>query len=170
MLSCCIVSEKHLDSLYLGAVTTEINCAIRRMIKQGCIHFYFTFTSKAELLFARLVAMHRQDYPSLKLHAVFPYRRRYAKALQKAQHVKLLSICDEIHILSEHCHSGAFTEQQRFLISNSETVIAVYSSKGIEEKHHILELAKVYQREVIFCVPLLLPLWLNRHTAKYTIR
>lgn len=170
MLSCCIASEKKLDPFYLGAVTIEINYAILKMIKQGCIHFYFTLSSKAELLFARLVAIHRQTYPYIKLHAVFPYRKRYTKALQSAQHAELLSICDEIHILSENSYPGVYAAQQHFLTFNSETVIAVYSDNALDEKQHFLALARSYQRKVHICAPLVPPGWLNRPTSRYGMR
>ena len=152
MQTCCVASERMLSESELMKVSNDILQSIEELIEKGYTRFLFGFASNADLMFARLVAMHKQDDPRLQLHAVFSSPAEYASALNVPRNRRLLSVCDEIHILREDVPSDLPSAQERFLIENSETVVAVFSVETLELPHSILSLAYTHNRFIFYCL------------------
>lgn len=81
----------------------------------------------ADLLFAAIVAELKEQGRPLFLEAALPYSGRKKSKDQEFQ--KMLADCDEVKSFSERYNRGCYFARNRYMVDESNLVIAVYDGR-----------------------------------------
>ena len=114
-----------------------IICALRVQIKNlynmGVRNFYTGCAKGVDTWAAEIVIAEKERYKDIKLIAAIPFKGQEDgwDLAEKRRYNDLLKGCDEIITLSDRFYKGVFLKRDRFMVDNSDAVIAVYD----EENH-----------------------------------
>ena len=109
-------------------------------------HFISGFDQGIGLIFASIVADLMAEYPALTLEAAIPYRGRMDTP-DPLFH-QLLGKCQTIGIHSEEYKPSCFRIRNRFMMSHSQRVIAVYDGPNKSGTFFTVWLTQSQFREV----------------------
>ena len=99
---------------------------ILNAIGDGYSHFISGFAAGADLLFADVVAELKERYP-ITLEAAIPYPGRMKTPDETFQ--RLIRCCDTVKIHSDSYFKGCYLRRNRYLVDQSQRVIAVYNGR-----------------------------------------
>ena len=125
--TCMVTGHRNIPPDKIDHITNELRREILTAIEDGYTHFMSGFADGADLIFAAIVADLKSENAALTLEAAIPYRGR-VKTGTKLFH-DLLSQCDVIGIHSESYAPGCFHKRNRFMVSASQRVIAVFDGR-----------------------------------------
>ena len=95
-------------------------------IEDGYTHFISGFAAGADLLFSEIVAGLKEIYP-ITLEAAIPYPGRM-KTPDKTFR-RLIRCCDTVKVHSNGYFKGCYMRRNRYMINQSQRVIAVYDGR-----------------------------------------
>ena len=79
-------------------------------------------------MFAAVVAAAKKENDGLFLEAAIPYAGRL-KTKDKEFH-RMLTACDGVKVISDHYVPSCYMNRNRYMVAQSQRVIAVYDGRG----------------------------------------
>lgn len=109
-----------------------IICALRVQIKRlynmGIRTFYTGCATGVDTWAAEIVLDEKKRCPDMRLVAAVPFRGQEENwdISEKRRYKEILEGCDQVVTLSDRFYRGAFLKRDRYMVDNSDAVIAVY--------------------------------------------
>lgn len=125
--SCCVTGHRNIPEDKLPYVEEELRKAVQTAIEDGFTRFISGFAEGTDLLFAAIVAEEKEKNPGIHLEAAIPYATRVKN--KGSLFRKMLSSCDFIHVLCDKYSPSAFFIRNRYMVLESDRVIAVYDGR-----------------------------------------
>ena len=127
----CRFNEQHPACL-------KIKYQLRRLIaglieKKNVTHFISGAAIGIDTWAAEIVLELQAEYPDITLEAAIPCRSqadRWTKAA-KERYNRLISLCDKVTLISEQYTADCMMKRNRYMVDNSDYVIAVWNGKPI---------------------------------------
>lgn len=124
---CCVTGHRNIPAERIAYVEQELRREVLAAIEDGYARFISGFAEGVDLMFAAIVAEQKEHYPDLFLEAAIPYAGRL-KTKNKRFH-ELLRACDGIKIVCQEYAPSCFLERNRYMVWESQRVIAVYDGR-----------------------------------------
>lgn len=125
--TCCVTGHRDIYEANAVLVEEELRKEITLAIESGYTHFISGFARGCDLTFAKLVVEAKKDNPAITLEAAIPYRGRMKT--KDSLFCELIRQCDIVGVHSETYHPGCYMLRNRFMVDNSQVVIAVYDGR-----------------------------------------
>lgn len=105
--------------------------AIEGVIEEGVDTFLNGMARGFDLLAAKCVIELKEKYPQLKLIACVPCpkQEKYFPKAEKELYYEVLKHCDEVKLISEGYFPGCMFVRNRYMVDNSDRLIAYYANK-----------------------------------------
>lgn len=130
-------------------IKNQLKIQIQAAIDDGYTYFYSGVARGVDIFASEIVLSLRSKYPFIKHVAVVPYRTQAARWSRDWQ-LRYDNILDESELcifLNETYHRGCLLERNRYLINNTQRVIAVYNGESGGTKY-TLEFAKKQNKQL----------------------
>lgn len=124
--TCCVTGHRNIPAEQMDRIQELLRREILAAIEDGYSHFISGFATGADLLFAEIVAELREVYP-ITLEAAIPYPGRMKTPDKTFQ--RLIRCCDTVKIHSDGYFKGCYTRRNRYMVNQSQRVIAVYDGR-----------------------------------------
>ena len=125
--TCCVTGHRNIPKGKEKYVQEELEQAVKKAVNDGYTRFLSGFAEGVDLTFAAIVAEQKKRRPNLCLEAAIPHRGRLKCKNPLFQ--SLLCDCDEVTVLCENYTPSCFFVRNRYLVSESGLVIAVYDDR-----------------------------------------
>lgn len=125
---CCVTGHRDIPADKLPYVEEELRKAVKAAIEDGFTLFISGFAEGTDLLFAAIVVEEKEKNPAIHLEAAIPYATRVKN--KSSLFRKMLASCDFINVLSDKYSPSAFFIRNRYMVLESDRVIAVYDGRG----------------------------------------
>ncbi len=156
-LTCCATGHRDVPVKDVEFVKKELKREIEQAIEDGYTRFISGFANGVDLYFAEIVAAQRRKHPYLRLEAAIPYRKRLFDLLDDEEAKPLLLSCTDIGIHAEKYTRTVFAERNRYMVTASDRIIAVYDGRQNGGTLFTLRLARSLEKDVrritISCSP-----------------
>lgn len=129
-----------------GLVEEALRREVAAAIEDGYTRFISGFAEGADLMFAAIVAEAKKENDSLFLEAAIPYAGRL-KTKDKEFH-RLLTACDGVKVISDHYVPSCYMKRNRYMVAQSQRVIAVYDGREKGGTLFTMRAAHVQKREI----------------------
>lgn len=144
--TCCVTGHKKIPADRLEYVKAELRREIRQAVEDGYTHFISGFEDGVDLIFASAVAELLPKNPSLVLEAAIPYRDRLNTSDELFR--RLIEKCGVIGVHGEKRHPHCYLKRNRFMVSQSQRVIAVFDGREKGGTFYTVVCAFLYKRDV----------------------
>jgi len=144
--TCCVTGHREIPINQIAYVREELQKQIHVAIQDGYTRFISGFAKGVDLLFAAIVVEEKKQYPNLMLEAALPYAGRL-KTNDQNFHM-LLKNCNSIKIECEKYTPSCFMQRNRYMVSKSQRVIAVYDGRESGGTLFTMRYAHVLEREI----------------------
>ena len=124
--TCCVTGHRDIPAERLDAIRELLRREILAAVADGYTHFISGFATGADLLFAEIAAELKEIYP-LTLEAAIPYPGRMKTPDKTFQ--RLIRCCDTVKIHSNGYFKGCYMRRNRYMVNQSQRVIAVYDGR-----------------------------------------
>ena len=124
--ACCVTGHRDIPAEQMDRIQKLLRREILAAIEDGYSHFISGFATGADLLFAEIVAELREVYP-ITLEAAIPYPGRMKTPDKTFQ--RLIRCCDTVKIHSDSYFKGCYMRRNRYMVGQSQRVIAVYDGR-----------------------------------------
>ena len=107
----------------------ELEAEIERVIREGCCHFISGMADGADIDYANTVLMLRNNGKPITFEAALPYPIVPTKPITAytAERDMILLQCNKKQIVSPHYHKGCFMQRNRYMVDQSDWVIAIWN-------------------------------------------
>ena len=123
---CCVTGHRDIPEEKMDRIQKLLRQEILAAIEDGYTHFISGFATGADLLFADIIAELKEIYP-ITLEAAIPYPGRMKTPDETFQ--RLIRCCDTVKIHSDSYFKGCYMCRNRYLVDQSQRVIAVYDGR-----------------------------------------
>lgn len=144
--ACCVTGHRDIPADKVEYVKTKLKEEIEKAIADGFTTFISGMAEGVDLLYAELVIEQKTQHPELFLEAAIPYRNRL-NASDTLFH-KYLAGCNGIHVQQEEYNRDCFMNRNRYMVSLSSRVIAVYDGRDSGGTLFTMRYAHTMEREV----------------------
>ena len=144
--TCCVTGHRNIPVERITYVEQELRREVLAAIEDGYTRFISGFAEGVDLMFVAIVAEQKVHDPDLFLEAAIPYAGRM-KTKNKQFH-ELLRACDGIKIVCQEYAPSCFMERNRYMVWESQRVIAVYDGRGRGGTLFTMRHAHSMEREV----------------------
>lgn len=124
--TCCVTGHRNIPAKQVDTIRELLRQEILVAIGDGYTHFISGFAAGADLLFAELVAELKAAYP-ITLEAAIPYPGRMKTPDETFQ--RLIRCCDVVKIHSDSYSKECYMRRNRYMVDQSQRVIAVYDGR-----------------------------------------
>lgn len=124
--TCCVTGHRDIPAEQADRIRELLRQEILVAIGDGYTHFISGFAAGADLLFAELVAELKAAYP-ITLEAAIPYPGRMKTPDETFQ--RLIRCCDVVKIHSDSYSKECYMRRNRYMVDQSQRVIAVYDGR-----------------------------------------
>ena len=124
--TCCVTGHRDIPAEQMDRIQKLLRQEILAAIEDGYTHFISGFATGADLLFAVIIAELKEIYP-ITLEAAIPYPGRMKTPDETFQ--RLIRCCDTVKIHSDSYFKGCYMRRNRYLVDQSQRVIAVYDGR-----------------------------------------
>ncbi len=128
-VTCCVTGHRRIPKDQVAYVKQALQSEVDKALKDGYTHFISGFAEGVDQYFTEIIAEKRQENEKLHLEAAIPYRSRIAALCKNPETMRLLFACTVIGIHSEAYDASCFMKRNRFMVSHSSRVIAVYDGR-----------------------------------------
>ncbi len=125
--TCCVTGHRDIPEERTDVIREYLYYEVISAIEDGYTHFISGFAAEADLLFAAIVAEQKEVYP-ITLEAAIPHPGRMKTPDKTFQ--KLIRCCDNVKIHSDSYFKGCYMRRNRYMINQSQRVIAVYDGRS----------------------------------------
>ena len=124
--TCCVTGHRDIPAEQMDRIQKLLRQEILAAIEDGYTHFISGFAAGADLLFANIVAELKEIYP-ITLEAAIPYPGRMKTPDETFQ--RLIRCCDTVKIHSDSYFKGCYMRRNRYMVDQSQRVVAVYNGR-----------------------------------------
>lgn len=124
--TCCVTGHRDIPEQKKETITQLLRQEILKAIADGYTHFISGFATGADLLFADIVVQLKAVYP-ITLEAAIPYPGRIKTPDKTFQ--RLIRCCDAVKIHSDCYFKGCYTRRNRYMVDQSQRILAVYDGR-----------------------------------------
>ncbi|MBO5045364.1 MAG: DUF1273 family protein [Clostridia bacterium] len=109
----------------------RLHDALEDLIESGVEEFYCGMARGFDLIALRMLVEFKQQ-KKIRLIACIPFdgQERVFEERDQKEYQTLLTWCDERKIICEHYNSGCFLKRNRYMVENSDVVLAYLRKKG----------------------------------------
>lgn len=125
--ACCVTGHRDIPADKIEFVKTKLREEIEAAIADGFTMFITGMAEGVDLLFAELVIEQKVQHPKLFLEAAIPYGNRLKSTDPLFR--KCLEGCDGIKVQQNEYSKDATLNRNRYMVSLSSRVIAVYDGR-----------------------------------------
>lgn len=144
--TCCVTGHRDIPADKAAYVKARLQEEIEQAIADGFTTFITGMAKGTDLLFAGLVLAQKVQHPHLFLVAAIPYQNRLNSADPLFQ--KCLERCESVHVQQTKYSGGCFMRRNRYMVSLSSRVIAVYDGREKGGTLFTMRCAHALEREV----------------------
>lgn len=124
--TCCVTGHRDIPAEQMDRIQELLRGEILAAIKDSYTRFISGFAVGADLLFAEIVAELKEACP-ITLEAAIPYPGRMKTPDETFQ--RLIRCCDTVKIHSDVYSKGCYMRRNRYMVDQSQRVIAVYDGR-----------------------------------------
>lgn len=147
MKTCCFTGRRRLTQEQVIKAAHDLSWTIDDLIKNGYTHFISGVADGIDLLAARIVLEFRKSNKNLSLQAAVPYRNRLNSHDGYFQYI--IKSCSKITVTSEQYNQGCFSKRNKFMVDNSDLVVAVWDGVKSGGTYNTIMYAKSQGKQVI---------------------
>ena len=125
--TCCVTGHRDIPAGQMDRILKLRRHEILAAIEDGYTHFISGFAAGVDLLFADIVAELKELCP-ITLEAAIPYPGRMKTPDETFQ--RLIRCCDTVKIHSDSYFKGCYMRRNRYMVDQSQRVIAVYDGRA----------------------------------------
>lgn len=120
------------DSAYIINLKTAISKVIEIAVNDGFFDFYTGMALGIDTFAAEEVLKKRENDCRINLHAAIPFEMQANSWNEKdrERYYKILEKCESITYVSRHYYRGCMQQRNKFMVDNSERVIAVWNGEN----------------------------------------
>lgn len=144
--TCCITGHRSIPKEKEKYVQDELEQAVKQAVDDGYTRFLSGFAEGVDLAFAAIVAEQKKRRPNLRLEAAIPHGGRLKSRDPLFQ--SLLTACDEVKVLCESYTPSCFFVRNRYMVNESDLVIAVYDGREKGGTFYTIDYARAHDKEV----------------------
>lgn len=145
---CGITGHRDIPAEKTNGVKKALEQEIDRALADGYTCFLSGFAAGADLLFAEIVANKIRKSPAIELKAAIPCQGRLDTLKRSRQTGALVDCCTQIYVVSERYYPGVYAKRNRFLVEQSNRIIAVYDGRKAGGTADTLRLAQRMGKDV----------------------
>lgn len=143
---CCVTGHREIPSDQREWLRQKLLEELELAIQDGCKIFISGFAQGVDLLFAESVINLKQQHPKLFLEAAIPYPNRITRG--NAAFKRLLRQCNAVKIVSDRYSPDCFHKRNRYMVEQSDRVIAVYDGRDGGGTVFTIRYAQVLDKEI----------------------
>ena len=125
--TCCVTGHRDIPEEQMDRIQELLRWEILAAIEDGYTRFLSGFATGADLLFVEIVAELREVY-LITLEAAIPYPGRMKTPDKTFQ--RLIRCCDAVKVHSDVYSKGCYMRRNRYMVNQSQRVIAVYDGRS----------------------------------------
>jgi len=144
--TCCVTGYRDIPADKLNEVRRELEREVKAALEDGYREFLMFFGEGAGMLLARIINEQREQYPGIYLEAVLPHPR-YCERFSRAEW-ELISKSNGIKVLCEECQQDYPLSVTRYLVGQSERVIAVCVEQDDRATLYSMDYARTMKRDL----------------------
>ena len=144
--TCCVTGHREIPENRIDYVKQELQKQVVSAIEEGYTRFLCGFAEGADLLFAAVVAEEQKKRPELRLEAAIPYAGRLKTKNQRFH--ELLLCCSDVKVTCEKYTPSCFMQRNRYMIDQSERVLAVYDGRDYGGTYHTINYARSLEKDI----------------------
>ena len=144
--ACCVTGHRDIPADKVEYVKRKLKEEIEAAIEDGFTTFITGMAEGVDLLFAELVIEQKSQHLGLFLQAAIPYNNRMKSTDPLFR--KCFENCDGVHIQQTEYSSDCFMNRNRYMVSLSSRVIAVYDGREKGGTLFTMRYAHAMEREV----------------------
>lgn len=144
--TCCFSGHRKLNIEQKQIAVIGLVGFIDIAIEQGYTKFISGFAEGIDLIAANIISKNKIRDKKLFLEAAIPYRKRLQSKNEDFQ--KLLTKCSDINILQDEYSPDCFFERDRYMIDNSNLLIAVWDGRKRGGTYYTINYAKTHGKEI----------------------
>lgn len=139
IFSCCFTGyrpEKYgfdIDGTNEQGIELQVKMEIyvRELVKKGVTVFYCGCARGFDIFAAETVALIKEEKPQVKLVSVMPFKNMQAswEDKWKTRLENILKASDEVVVLSEDYHRGAYSNRNKYMVDRSNYVITYFDGQ-----------------------------------------
>ena len=145
--TCCVTGHRDIPTEQVEKICELLYQETLTAIADGYTHFISGFAVGADLLFADIVAKLKGTY-SITLEAAIPYPGRMKTPDKTFQ--RLIQCCDEVKIHSSAYFKGCYMRRNRYMVDQSQRIIAVYDGRSTGGTAATLRYARGKEIQIIW--------------------
>ncbi len=120
------------DSEYIINLKNAISLEIEKAISDGFFDFYTGMAQGIDTFAAEEVLKKQEKDNRIKLHAAIPCEMQANSwnKKDKERYQRILDKCESITYVSRHYYRGCMQQRNKFMVDNSERIIAVWNGEN----------------------------------------
>lgn len=129
---------------------------VYRIEECGVTHFITGMAMGVDMYAAEIVLELKKDYPFITLEAAIPYEEQAASWAEplRDRYFSIIEHCDKETMLQTHYTRSCMFVRNRYMVDNSDCVIAVYNEGLSGGTKNTVDYAKKKGKELIIIDPL----------------
>ena len=124
--TCCVTGHRDIPADKIQYVQMQLRQELLQAIQSGYTHFISGFAAGVDLIFARIVADLKNEFP-ITLEAAIPYPGRMNTPNEVLQ--CLLKECDIVKVHTGQYSKNCYMVRNRYMVDCSDLVIAVHDGR-----------------------------------------
>lgn len=144
--ACCVTGHRDIPADKIEYVKAKLKEEIEQAVADGFTTFITGMAEGVDLLFAEMVIEQKAQHPGLFLEAAIPYRNHLKSTDPLFR--KCFEGCNGVHIQQEEYNSDCFMNRNRYMVTLSSRVIAVYDGREKGGTLFTMRYAHTMEREV----------------------
>lgn len=144
--ACCVTGHRDIPTNKVEYVKAKLKEEIEQAIADGYTTFITGMAEGVDLFFAELVIEQKAQHPELFLEAAIPYNNRLKSTDPLFR--KCFAGCDGVRVQQNEYSSDCFMNRNRYMVSLSSRVIAVYDGREKGGTFFTMRYAHMMEREV----------------------
>ncbi len=143
---CCFSGHRKLSIEQKQIAVIGLVGFIDIAIGKGYTKFISGFAEGTDLIAANIIAKNKIRNKNLTLEAAIPYQKRLQSKGEDFQ--KLLTKCSDINILQDEYSPDCFFKRDRYMVDNSDLLIAVWDGRKHGGTYYTINYAKKCDKEI----------------------
>ena len=149
--TCCFTGHKNLTQEQAIEALHLLIKRVNELTIEGYTHFISSFANDTDVLLAQIIGSFRYKNKNLVLEAVIPIENK----LNSLDKIKCtLMLYNKVTVIQEQCGPECFQKRNKYMIDNSDVVVALWDEKTSKEAYNAVNYARSQGKEIIRMSPL----------------
>ena len=149
--TCCFTGHKNLTQEQAIEALHLLIKRVNELTIKGYTHFISSFANDTDVLFAQIIGSFRYKNKDLILEVVIPIENKL-NSLDKIKYA--LMLYNKVTVIQEQCGPECFQKRNKYMIDNSDVVVALWDEKTSKEAYNAVNYARSQGKEIIRMSPL----------------